>query len=189
MFTSKLKQQLEFQNAERSNKNWESFIFLLHRYIYCAINNKRRGVHMREFKSPDTFVNHYDPMESRSNGTPHKLWQFRSAENNNEIYRRAFEICGPRVPMYTAHRNHTGAPLMYLLVHRWIPGNVPGRTVGRAGNSGGGSGRCIEFCGTRIARDLPLARISHAAIRRRSIPHSCAARRRIPRAPFSRDHR
>lgn len=40
---------------------------------------------MREFKSPDTFVDHYDPMELRSNGNPHKLWQFRSAENNDEI--------------------------------------------------------------------------------------------------------
>lgn len=35
---------------------------------------------MREFKSPDTFVHHYDPMESR--GDPRKFWQFGSAENS-----------------------------------------------------------------------------------------------------------
>lgn len=79
-----------------------------------------------EFKSPDTFANHYDPMESRSNGTPHKLWQFRSAENNDEIYRRVRNM--RLAHFYMLHIEITPTHCWY----RRIPGNVPGRSVGRA---------------------------------------------------------
>ena len=84
---------------------------------------------MREFKSPDTFVDHYDPMESRSNGNLDKLWQFRSAENN-EKYTAVRNVQLARFYAYCTSKTHRctiGVPS----VHRRIPGNVPGRTLER----------------------------------------------------------
>lgn len=145
---------------------------------------------MREFKSPDIFVHHYDPMESC--GNPRKLWQFCSAENSSEIHTASCFTIAYTVRFYarvgTLKNNYTDARTssVYHSVHSEIPGNTYLAKQSRE------HVRYIDFrrifAGGESSGYLPQARCCTLAIRRRFIPGTlCAVRRRIPRAPFSRN--
>ncbi|KYN14224.1 hypothetical protein ALC57_13391 [Trachymyrmex cornetzi] len=100
-----------------------------------------------------------DPMAIRTNSdsfVPPKITTKYTAVRNVRLA-HSYAYCTSKT-----HRCTIGVPS----VHRRISGNVPGRTVERTAAAATAAAATaavadainVEFCGTRIARDLPLAR-------------------------------